>query len=151
MGTTKIPQVKNPCPMTLARVTEGDGTFYCNACSNAIIDFRSKSITEIKEIIGSKKVCGIFNEDQLAQPKFSFKYKLHYAALTLIAFIGFNVKPINAQSEMIAKDTSTNQICPKTQTKGERQNEKNRKTIARKRRRYERLHPRRPIMGCPAF
>ena len=86
--------------MTLARVTQGDGTFHCNACSNSIIDFRGKSIDEIKEIIGSKKVCGIFNEDQLCQPKFSIRYKLLYAVFTLIAIIGFNVKPINAQSHI---------------------------------------------------
>jgi hypothetical protein len=146
-------KINNPCPMTLARVTQGDGTFYCNACSNSIVDFTDKSIDEIKEIIAGKKVCGIFTNDQLNQPKFSLRYKFHYALLTLIAVVGFNVKPINAQSELVAKDTSTNKICPKIQSKSEIKNERQRKINARRREINRRLHPRRRrhVMGCPDF
>lgn len=146
------PKINNPCPMTLARVTQGDGTFYCNACSNSIVDFRDKSIDEIKEIIAGRKVCGIFNNDQLSQPKFSLAYKLRYAALTFIAIIGFNVKPMNAQSEPMAKDTSTNKVCTKTLSKSEKQNEKNTKVNMRKRRLYSKFYiRRRNVRGCPVF
>lgn len=152
MNSSKLPKIQNPCPMTVARVTQGGDQFYCNACSNTIVDFRDKSVDEIKEIIAGNKVCGIFTAEQLNQPKFSFKYMLYYAVLSLIAVVGFNVKPMHAQSELAPKDTSTNKVCLKTQTKSEKKNKRAKKINSRKIRRYEILHPRRKrIMGCPDF
>lgn len=137
--------------MSLSKVTQGDGTFYCGSCSNSIIDFRDKSIDEIKEIIANKQVCGIFDNTQLSQPRFSFRYKIHYAILTLIAVFGFNVKPIHAQTTATKNEPTNERTSPKVLTKSEKKSERQKKKQTRIFKRKRMLHPRRYQFGCPDF
>ena len=110
-------RIDNPCPMTLARVTNSDGTFFCDSCNNTIVDFRDKTTEEIIELIGSRKMCGIFNDTQLNQPKYSMKYKLNYALLTGLAILGFNVSPIQAQTAVLDSCTYDPGFTVKTEKK----------------------------------
>ena len=145
--------IRNPCPMTLKNVSNSDGSFFCGSCSNDIIDFREKSLAEIKQIIGSEKRCGIFNETQVNEPKVSTRYKIHFTVLTLIAFLGFNVKPIKAQTEPLAKDTISTQVCPKMDTRTERiehrREQKSSKSKIKKRIFFRKR--KKVLMGCPDF
>lgn len=98
--------IENPCPMSLNKMKTADG-FYCKSCSKTIIDFRNKSVDEIINV-DSDITCGIFSEEQVSTPTFSFKYKILFRALTLLSIIGFNVKPLNAQTIPPKKGTIIN-------------------------------------------
>ena len=104
---TNRPQIKidNPCPMTLGRMKNGDN-FSCKSCSQTLTDFRDKTTDEIIKVISTKKTCDIFNDNQVIVPKFSFTNNLIFKILTVLAIFGFNVKPLNAQTNQTSKDTS---------------------------------------------
>ena len=87
--------IQNPCPMVLNRM-KNDSGYYCSSCSKSILDFRNKTNEEIKESI-TEDSCGIYTSDQVSTPTFNFSYKLAFRALTILSFIGFNVKPLHAQ------------------------------------------------------
>lgn len=147
----KTLRIDNPCPMTLARVSSSDGTFYCDNCQNSIIDFRDKSNDEIIQLISSKKACGIFNDDQLVQPQYSLLYKIRFAVLTLVAVLGFNVHPIQAQVSNLDSCTYDPGYTVKSNTEETQQTErvklhkpKKRKIFRRRRRVYR-------TMGCIEF
>jgi len=91
-------KIENPCPMTIARLKNGDH-FSCSSCNKTIIDFRDKSNTEIIKSVSAKKVCGIFDSTQVSTPEFSINYKFVFKLLTVLAFLGVNVKPLSAQSK----------------------------------------------------
>jgi hypothetical protein len=100
-------KVENPCPMSYGRLKNDNG-FYCKSCSKTLIDFRDKSTDEIIKQISTKSVCGVFNTAQITVPVFSFKTNLLFKALTLLAILGFNVKPLNAQTKQeILQDKTT--------------------------------------------
>ena len=99
--------MENPCPMSLHKMKTTDG-FYCKSCSKTIIDFRDKPLTEIINV-DSDITCGIFSEEQVSTPTFSFRYKIVFRALTLLSIIGFNVKPIYAQDKQPIKDSMITQ------------------------------------------
>ena len=89
------PHIENPCPMILARIKK-EGDFYCKSCSKEIIDFRDKSNEEI--IANSKNgVCGIYNENQVTTTHYGFRKRFLFQLLTVLSFIGLNVKPLQAQ------------------------------------------------------
>lgn len=104
---TNRPQIKidNPCPMTMGRLKDGDN-FSCKSCNQTLIDFRGKPTEEIIKVISAKKTCGIFNDNQIIVPKFSFTNNLIFKILTILAIFGFNVKPLNAQTNQSRKDTN---------------------------------------------
>jgi hypothetical protein len=89
------PHIENPCPMILNRIKK-EGDFYCKSCSKEIIDFRNKSSEEIisKSKDGS---CGIYNEDQVTKTHYGIRKRFLFQLLTIFSFIGFNVKPLQAQ------------------------------------------------------
>ncbi len=91
-------KVENPCPMTLGKLKSDTG-FYCNSCNKTLVDFRDTSTEEIIKQISTKSVCGIFNANQTILPTFSFKHTLLFRALTILAFLGCHVKPLNAQTK----------------------------------------------------
>ena len=105
---TNRPQIKidNPCPMTLGRLKDGDN-FSCKSCNQTLIDFRDKTADEIIQVISVRKTCGIFNENQVIVPKFSFTSRLIFKILTVLAIFGFNVKPLKAQTNQTPKDSSS--------------------------------------------
>jgi hypothetical protein len=56
-----------PCSEKLE--TPSEGGFYCAKCAHAIIDFRCQSAEALQAALrqaGGKRVCGIFNRDQLS-------------------------------------------------------------------------------------
>ena len=99
--------IENPCPMSLNKMKTADG-FYCKSCSKTIIDFRNKPVNEIINV-DSDISCGIFSEEQVSTPTFSFKYKILFRVLTILSIIGFNVKPVYAQDTQPTKDSVINQ------------------------------------------
>lgn len=96
-------KVERPCPMTLERMKHAGG-FWCKSCNKSIIDFREMSADGIVANIGGKQVCGIFNCDQVKTGKLSRPHNLLFKLLTALAFIGFNVKPLNAQERKPKND-----------------------------------------------
>jgi hypothetical protein len=95
--TTMKPSVQSPCPMMLFRMKEKNGEYYCKGCQKEIIDFRDKSLVEIKAAC-TKDICGIFNNHQVNKVRRPFTYHLKYMALVVLSFFGFNVAPLRAQS-----------------------------------------------------
>lgn len=88
--------------MTLNRIEKGRCNF-CQSCSKEIIDFRGKTTNEIIGTIeaAENQVCGIYDSSQLAIKQFSIKNAIFFKLLAFAALIGFNVKPLKAQSEKI--------------------------------------------------
>ncbi len=95
--------IENPCPMSLNKMKTADG-FYCKSCSKTIIDFRNKPVNDIINL-NSDISCGIFSEEQVSTPTFSFKHKILIRVLTILSIIGFNVKPVYAQDTHQTKDS----------------------------------------------
>jgi hypothetical protein len=147
--------LSNPCPMTLARVTQGDEDYHCSACSKSLVDFSQMSLSEIKSYLNvNQTACGIFTSDQITVPPKSFLYKFRYLFLTLIAIFGFNVKPILAQTDNVQKDSSSNMECYEDDSavKFEAKENQNTKKESRKSKRWNRRHPKYiRLMGCPDF
>ena len=105
MSSTDILRVENPCPVLLSRMTEDGQNYFCKSCSKKIVDFREKTLDEIKCSI-NKDTCGIFYTEQLiGQQKMSFIHQSIFYFLTILSFLGFTVRPVNAQTIKTAKDT----------------------------------------------
>lgn len=91
-------QIQHPCPMRTSRMEQQGSDFFCKGCSKTVYDFRGKSAQEVKSFAAGKNCCMVLDSTQVTQPQFSFRYRLHFAALTFLAFFGMQVKPIQAQS-----------------------------------------------------
>lgn len=92
--------------MTLGRLKDGNN-FSCKSCDQTLIDFRDKTTDEIIKVISVKKTCGIFNDNQVTVPNFSVTNNFIFKILTVLAIFGFNVKPLNAQTNQTRKDSSS--------------------------------------------
>jgi hypothetical protein len=92
------PHISDPCPMTLSRMKSGD-SFFCKSCDKKIVDFRNKTTEEIISYFKNGTGYGIFYEDQVTTSTYSFKNKFLYKLLTVLALLGLNVRPLNAQSK----------------------------------------------------
>ena len=103
-GNQKAIKINHPCPMTLGRI-KANKDLSCKSCNQKLIDFRNKSNDEIIEVITGKKICGIFNNDQVGVPKFSFRHDLLFKLLTALAILGFHVKPLQAQENKTRQDS----------------------------------------------
>ncbi len=154
-------QIKNPCPVAIQRMDKKGDQFFCNSCQKDVIDFRDKSIDEIKQII-SYGGCGIFNPDQMTHQKtYGFFHRTLFYGLALISFIGFNIKPLTAQTtDTIPKASEEWTVAPPfkksvSSSDNTRYNlEKNpdakqKKTKHKKFRRG--IFRKRALMGCPSF
>lgn len=155
-------QIKNPCPVAVQRMDKIGDHFFCNSCQKEVIDFRDKSIDEIKQII-SYGGCGIFNRNQMTQQKsYGFINRTLFYGLTLISLMGFNVKPLKAQTtDTIKKASEGWTVNPPYKTiefssdEKRYKREKNSDAKERKLKKnvFRRRNPfrRRPDMGCPSF
>lgn len=118
-NTLRLP---SPCPMTMNRLKKDDG-FHCNSCKKDIVDFRNKTDEEIIAYLkaSTQNPCGIFREEQVSVPTYSWKSAFLFKALTVLAFIGFNVSPMSAQATIPKLNTNTSNnerpICPKNNGK----------------------------------
>lgn len=143
--------IENPCPMKL-NGTSNPEEYYCKSCKQSIIDFRQKTNDEIIEHLSKNKACGIFNKDQIQTKHKSFRYQFIFKILTLVALIGFNVKPISAQTFLKGSKEEAKEL------KERAKNERKERRYRRKNKRFDRKHKRRKsknkneyIMGVPNF
>lgn len=103
-------KVENPCPMLLSRLHKEGSTYSCGSCNKELIDFRNKTQQEIASTI-TPSTCGIFNNTQLlTAPKRSFFYKLQFAGLMLLSFLGFTVQPLNGQDKYEITDAFNSEL-----------------------------------------
>jgi hypothetical protein len=89
----------------MSRMKREGKNYFCQSCSKTIIDFRDKTRDEIKCEI-NKDTCGRFTIDQLSgNEKTSFLNQTFFYILTILSFMGFTVKPLNAQTTKPGNDT----------------------------------------------
>jgi hypothetical protein len=150
-------KLSNHCPMLLARMKKEGSDYYCKSCSKVVIDYSHKSI---EEIIASIKpgTCGIFNPAHVqTNPRMPFKRRFLFYGLTFLSFFGFNVKPLQSQTNVTKKDSTSISISPNaiviSDSDTVKTNSSN--TIAKKEkkglfRRKKKARKFRP-MGCPDF
>ncbi len=146
-------KIDSPCPFSLSRMGKNGNNYFCGSCSKIVIDFREKSEEEIKSCI-TKDTCGIFNLSQLpGQQRMHFHRKILFYSLTLLSFIGFNVKPMQAQTTETPKVVEENkpelEVCL-DDTKGQSVEFKalvpeKKKAIRKKNKKLVR------VGGCPSF
>jgi hypothetical protein len=116
MKTVTNIKVENPCPFLLNRMKKEGNNYFCNSCSKTVIDFRDKTEDEIKCNV-RKDTCGIFTIDQLkGHKRQSFLRQTLFYCLTVLSFLGFNVKPLTAQTQKM-KETTMKKLTPKTLVK----------------------------------
>jgi hypothetical protein len=105
MPTPNNLRIENPCPFVPTRMNKHGANFFCKSCSKTIVDYRSKTIDEIKCAI-NKDTCGIFTADQLpGQQQMSFSRTLLFYCFTVLSLLGFSVGPLPAQTTQTKKDT----------------------------------------------
>lgn len=153
-------KIDNPCPFLLQRMGENGDDFNCKSCNKTVFDFRNKNDNELKKLI-TPNICGVFNSEQLeSQKKQSLLNKIIFYSLTILCFIGFNVKPYKAQTKTI-KDSATIEEVFDTKTVIESKNDsklKNGSTLReektkknKKRSLFRRKKKAFSITGCPSF
>jgi hypothetical protein len=154
MKTKTNIKVENPCPFLLYRMNKNGNDYFCKSCSKTVVDFRDKTEEEIK-CLAYKDTCGVFTIDQLkGQQKQSISMQIIFYVLTVLSFLGFNVKPLTAQTIDTIKtktETVTSEGSNKKDKKFEtdevtKTNNKNdKKTIFRRKKKKQ------VIIGCPSF
>jgi len=150
-------QLSNPCPMLLARMKNEGADYYCNSCSKVVVDYSNKSI---EEIIATFKpgTCGIFNPAHVQpNPPMPFKRRFLFYGLTLLSFFGFNVKPLQAQTTLTKKDSSSISITPRAVVISDSDTvktntsstpiKKDKKGLFRRKKKMRKFRP----IGCPDF
>ncbi|MFM2000206.1 MAG: hypothetical protein RL204_2153 [Bacteroidota bacterium] len=154
MNTGSNIRVDNPCPFLLSRMKKEGDNYFCGSCSKTVVDFREKSTEEI--IRQSKPgTCGVFRTEQLTgQRKQNLFRKSLFFLLTVMSFLGFNVKPLSAQTndstraktERVIIDRSNNKGSKESKIKVERPKKRKKKGLFRRRKQTENI-----TIGCPSF
>lgn len=147
-------KVINPCPVRLSRMEKDCDTFFCNSCTKKVIDFRGKTYEEIVRM-SDKDTCGIFTEDQLpGQQRLGTLRQTIFYGLAILSFLGFNVKPLSAQTS----DTTKTQMEPVEISQKDRKekmpaSDKVSKPITVERHKclLRKRGKKRRITGCPEF
>jgi hypothetical protein len=139
-----------PCPITLGRLENSSG-FHCSSCDREIIDFRNKSTEEIIAFLSVNHACGIFNQDQVITPCFSFKNAFLFKVLTLLAILGFHVKPVAAQTTPKGQQDTSSVNKKKISGSENKKKKPEKKTWFEKRREKKMMKRRRYRIGTPAF
>jgi hypothetical protein len=142
-------RIDSPCPMLLSRMKHRDGKgHFCRSCSKLVVDYRNYSTEELKATF-TPGTCGIFNPDQLpGQQSMPIKRQVLFYGLTLLSFIGFNVKPLNAQHVVPAdslqvKMTAMAEKSDKKKAQKEESVRKKKKLFTRRKKKH--------LSGCPVF
>lgn len=146
-------KVENPCPFLLMRMKKVGDNYFCKSCSKTVVDFRDKSIEEIK-CLSNKDTCGIFKIDQLkGQQRQKFLRQSIFYLLTVLSFLGFNVKPLAAQtSDTLKTKTETLTVNPKNKKSKKDNTDRIEKKEKKKRKALFRRKKKNKItIGCPAF
>ena len=105
-------EIKNPCPASLANMPKSDNGFYCSSCNKCVVDFRDKSVEEIKATLKPND-CGIFLPHQLQdQKRYNGFHRFAFGALVFLSVLGLNVKPLKAQTEVPVEPVEPDTIEP---------------------------------------
>ena len=147
-------RIDNPCPFVLARMNKDGDNFFCKSCSKTVIDFRGKTVDEIKSSI-NKDTCGVFTSNQLpGQQPMKLSRQLLFYCFTVLSILGFSVRPLTAQTTPAKKDTILVDKKPNCQdsiktekTKIEKAGVKTKKKGLFRRKKKLKFR----AMGCPDF
>lgn len=151
-------KVENPCPSLLMRMNKQGDDYFCKSCTKTVVDFREKSTDEIQRSL-TKETCGVFHPEQLTgQPSFGFTRQVRFYFLTVLAFIGFSVKPLSAQvidttkmeQKTIELDLKTNDKDTIQVGKSPAEKAKHRKELRREKKRGRKKKKHR-VIGTPSF
>lgn len=143
--------IPEPCPFVPAGRNKNDAGYFCKSCSKTVVDLRGKSLLELEEAV-EKKVCGIFDTDQLASsPKLKFTRSLAFKIMAFASLLGFTVKPVTAQVDTLKKNTvaiervrtKPPEDIPTPSTEQAIKTNTSRKGLFRRRKQR--------TIGCPAF
>lgn len=161
MNSTNNPiRIDAPCPMLLQRMTKDENGYFCSSCSKKLMDFRDRSEQEIRSAI-TENTCGIFYTSQIQKTKQSFKKQFLFYCLTVCSFLGFNVKPLRAEtsisntipvkvnSEVRASYTPEKKLVASTEKPADDEKKKQRQTKRKMKKLYKKNA--KTIMGCPSF
>lgn len=138
--------------MLLSRINNKNGEFNCASCQKTLKDFRGKS----QEYITNNLLegdCGIFDDNQVANTTgYTGLNSILFKLLVVLSFLGFQVKPLQAQVET-KTDSTLQKIdanCTEHYVEGEVPvNPK--KSKPRKRFRKGKAVRTGKVIGCPAF
>jgi hypothetical protein len=143
-------------------MSKSDEGYLCSSCNKCVVDYREKTVEEIKATLKPGD-CGIFSSHQLTnQKRYSGYRRFAFGFLVFLATLGFNVKPLKAQTDIQADSTDTE--VPDSVYEniwlGEVEPAKRNKNIKRaetsthhkpKRRWFRRKRYIYDTMGCPSF
>lgn len=150
--------IQNPCPFVPTKGNKTEKGHFCKSCKKEVVDFTKMNDEEIREKL-TKNTCGIFYEDQLvAQPKLSFRRQIMFSTMTVLSFLGFQIRPIQAQ----VQENKYEEVFIETPQEKVEEDDKTKKTeTATRNKKYRRRHFFRrrrrgkPIVGrtigCPTF
>lgn len=155
--TSTKPSVHNPCPMLLKRMSHTDQGFFCQSCAKHLVDFRGKSTAEIKAN-SDASTCGIFTRDQLTpRNKWSLYRRAAFYGLTVLSFLGFNVKPLFAnEAETIVSEQTEVAILSASQhvnvyNEESRTEDPDKKKKKKKNKKQSSKKQEFKTIGCPSF
>jgi hypothetical protein len=148
--------IDKPCPYIPKKKDACGIGFHCKSCNKIVVDFTDKTLAEIEQSI-TPDTCGIFSFDQIPnQPKMSIARQILFYGLMFVSLIGFNVKPIAAQTtkqEIKAKKIEAKEAkkSVKKQLKSAKQEKKSKKRKRTLFRRRGHIKGKMRTMGCPDF
>jgi hypothetical protein len=64
INNSELLRIEKPCPFVPTSLNKCGANFYCKSCSKHIVDFRGKTMDEIKLEVNNN-TCGIFTNDLL--------------------------------------------------------------------------------------
>lgn len=153
MNAVRPLQLSNPCPMATGSLNHESERLYCIGCKKSIVDFRNMPLDEVKDYLRvNTSACGIFTSEQVTVPRKSIVYRFRFFMLTVVALLGFNVKPVAAQSDQMKKDTATLEMCyEEDDSKSNSEIKEDEPSI--KEHKYTKRWKRRnkTLLGCPDF
>lgn len=142
-------QLNSPCPVVINRLKKEGNNFSCSTCHKKVTDYRNQSLAEVKSSI-KKGECGIFKDEHINPLKRSLYYQIMFKTLTILSVIGFNVQPINAQSNNSDSTQTKETVKYQSKTTGgelEKNAPKKSKRILFFRKKKKKFVP----VGCPSF
>jgi hypothetical protein len=154
-------RIDNPCPMMLSRMKPSEKGFFCKGCAKNVVDFRESTSDQIDEALNADSdLCGVFNHDQLSGQKevrHGMFYRLAFATLLFLSFLGFSVQPMNAQVNQNAPSKGTKEeVCYVGDTNAKEKARKQERALKKFKRRSffrRKRHIRGRVVriGCPSF
>jgi hypothetical protein len=141
-------KIKAPCPFQPSASNQVEGGFNCTKCQRIVHDMRDQENIDWKEWERGER-CGIFRADQMETVYFSNWKKVYFQCLIVLAFLGWNVGPISAQT------TNESQMNKTEKSAVNKNRTESVSTMPKKihwwqfvqRRKLRKKH----VIGCPSF